>query len=102
MAPPYSVKQGVPSLAGGGRERDRDRQGGETLQILNLYCVISISAISYINPSLIRPLRINTENEAFRHVDTQITVAEGTIKQGTSGLFLSHTLTQSSKHTYST
>lgn len=41
--------------------------------------------------SLIRPFYINTENEAFSHVNTQITVAEGTIKPGTSGLTLSHT-----------
>lgn len=34
---------------------------------------------------------MNPENEAVSRVDTQITVAQGTIKPGTSGLFLSHT-----------
>lgn len=43
--------------------------------------------------SLIHPFHINTQNEAFSHVNTQITVAKGAIKLKTSGLFsLLHTL----------
>lgn len=56
--------------------------------------VISTSA-TLDTHSLICPFYINTENEPFSHVNTQITVARGTIKLRTSGLFfLSYTLTQ--------
>lgn len=46
--------------------------------------------------SLIHPFYINTENKAFSHVNTPISVAQGTMKPRTSGLFLlSHTCTDS-------
>lgn len=105
LAPPYSVKQGVCSL---GEEREskkkkKNRKKGK--ESWDRFCVISSSNVSYIKldtHSLIRPFYINTENEAFSHVNTQITVAEGTIKPRTSGLFLSHTHEHrlSLKHTY--
>lgn len=48
--------------------------------------------------SLICPFYINIENEPFSHVNTQITVARGTIKLRTSGLFFSLTHTYTGFH----